>query len=385
MKLKHLIKKAVHIALVLPAFIKRRNKRMKVLPHSILVINFGLIGDVLMVTPLLEEIRRTLPPDADITIAVQPCSLAAVKNNPHINHIITYNSFWSDPTDNGSHKVKIKHLFETIKFIRVNRKHKYDLIINSWITDQPLVPFVSSFLSYELMIGFDFNYSSKYNDYSYIFDYNQHVTDNMLRMYCEHIGVDTKVSNLRYTYKMSTDYSTPDYEEIRKMITGRYVIVSPFSSQTSKEWSLENWGKTIEHIYSCFPYFTLVLTGQSKSVEDAKELAAMVTTPIINTVGKLTLDQFAHLCMHSAAIITVESGTMHFAGVYNKPVFIILSRLYNFNQFIPYNVKYRYNAIDVDCANCIYGCKNMDCMKHDQQIISYKLTDFIKAVESGER
>lgn len=362
--------------MIFPAIFFRRNKYIEAkLPQKVLVINFGLIGDVLMVTPLLEELRRTLSPNAIITIAIQTCSLLAIKNNPYINNIITYNAFWSDPTDNHRHKVKLKNLIESIKFIRDNKLQKYDLIINSWFIDQPLAPFLASFLNYYTMIGFDFTYSSKFYDKAYSFDCEAHFTDNLLNMYYDHIQCLDRSNNLRYTFMTDIEEAQVDFSKF-----GNYIIISPFSTDSLKEWNLDNWVRLIRNIKAEYPQYTLVLTGMSKSRQQSEQLVRNVGAYLINTVGEFSLEEFALLLKGAKVQIAIDSGAIHIGSAMNLPTFVLFSQVFSYRQVVPYNVLYDLSVVEVDCSGCLYGCKEMKCMKHDYSVVLRKLNGFMNKV-----
>jgi heptosyltransferase-3 len=54
----------------------------------ILIVRTDRVGDVVMITPMIREIRRTFP-DAFIATLTNPNSADVLINNPHINEIIT--------------------------------------------------------------------------------------------------------------------------------------------------------------------------------------------------------------------------------------------------------------------------------------------------------
>lgn len=58
------------------------------MPKRILIIRTDRVGDVVMITPMIREIRRTFP-DAFIATLTNPNSADVLLNNPHINEIIT--------------------------------------------------------------------------------------------------------------------------------------------------------------------------------------------------------------------------------------------------------------------------------------------------------
>ena len=90
---------------------------------KILVIKFRNIGDVLLSTPLVSNLKNIYP-DSIIDFALNKGCEDMVSNNPDINNIIIYD------------RPRIKQLSifsqlkEEIKFTRNIRKRNYDMVIN---------------------------------------------------------------------------------------------------------------------------------------------------------------------------------------------------------------------------------------------------------------
>lgn len=56
--------------------------------RRILIVRTDRVGDVVMITPLLRELRKTFP-DSFISALTNPNSADILLNNPHVNLIIT--------------------------------------------------------------------------------------------------------------------------------------------------------------------------------------------------------------------------------------------------------------------------------------------------------
>jgi len=83
---------------------------------NILIIQTAFIGDVILATSVLENIRESAP-KARIDFLVRKGNESLLTGNPHLGEIIIWNKEES----------KYKSMFEVIKKIRRN---KYDLLVN---------------------------------------------------------------------------------------------------------------------------------------------------------------------------------------------------------------------------------------------------------------
>ena len=90
---------------------------------KILLLKFRNIGDVLLSTPLVNNLRRHYP-DAQIDFCVNKETEAMLTLNPNLNKIITYDRIAIKSL------TSIKKLWREFKFISSFKKENYDLIIN---------------------------------------------------------------------------------------------------------------------------------------------------------------------------------------------------------------------------------------------------------------
>ena len=367
MRHRLVVKRIVYSLLGLTSIIRRRSRPVPAREQlrEVLVVQLGLLGDVLLITPLIQRLRETIPPDARITLVVPPGSRAGAEGIPHVNLVQTYDAFWADPSDNHRHAFGLRHLVASARFIRRNRVVTYDLVINCWMMDQPLTPMLLSFLRSRCVLGFDFRHSRAFSDVTWPFNRDCHISDNMLAMYQGALKVPSAPAVNRLLYAIPAEVHTPEFDAVVREIELPYLLISPFSSESAKEWDLVHWSAVLNALGRAYPRATVVLTGLPEARTRSEMLAATVETRIRNTVGELSFGQFAYMVKHAAAIVTTDSGAMHLASVFDVPVFVLFSQIYNYRQYVPYHVINDFSVVPVPCAECVYGCAAVACMKHD--------------------
>ena len=108
---------------------------------KILILKFRNIGDVLLITPLLSNLKQHYP-ESQIDVAVNKGTEAMVSLNPNISNVIVY-----DRTLIKSLSL-IKKLIKEVQFCFSFRKELYDLVINltegdrgaqiAWLSNAPV-------------------------------------------------------------------------------------------------------------------------------------------------------------------------------------------------------------------------------------------------------
>jgi len=90
--------------------------------RKILLVRLDHLGDILMTTPAIRALRKSLP-KAEIHLLVREDTLPAVELNPYLDRIITFNAPW---TATGGNKATIK---ETLSLIGRLRRENYDCVV----------------------------------------------------------------------------------------------------------------------------------------------------------------------------------------------------------------------------------------------------------------
>jgi heptosyltransferase-2 len=261
-----------------------------------LIIQTAFIGDVILATSLIENLKGENPA-SKIDVLVKKENQSVLKGNPHIHEL-----FLMD---------KSKKISSIFSLIRSFRKRKYDVTIN-------LHRFASSGLISILsgakeVRGFNKNPFSIF--YSKKFDHEikdgVHETDRNNTLI-----EDLIVEKSRRPYIHITSDA---YEKVKSYQSIPYYCVAPASVWKTKEAPPQIWNKTIGNLISkeCRVY----LLGAAEDFQKCEQLKTTVgSDQLVNLAGKLSLIESAALMKSARRNYVNDSAPLHLASATNAPV-----------------------------------------------------------------
>ena len=264
--------------------------------NRILIIQTAFLGDVILATPVISELKR-LYPTAEIDVLVKKGNESLLKNNPNIHYLVTF--------DKGGGK------FMAIRsLIRQFRARKYDLAIN-------LHRFGSSGLM-TVLSGAKLKYGFKKNPFSFLyskkFDHSMegglHEVERNLSLIKEFGAVETKRPELFP--------SNQHFKNIEQYVGGDFFCFAPASVWFTKQLPKEKWVELIQHKSKEGKVYLL---GGKEDVALCDEI--IQTTGIshaFNLSGKLNLLESAALMSKAKRNFVNDSGPLHLASAMNAPV-----------------------------------------------------------------
>ncbi|MDO8670347.1 MAG: glycosyltransferase family 9 protein [Dehalococcoidia bacterium] len=93
-------------------------------PRRILLVNFGHIGDLLMITPVLRFLRANYPA-AKIAVLAGPWSKDVLAACPYLDEILVFRPSWWDRQNAAYHR-----LSELLALVKLLRRGRFDLSVN---------------------------------------------------------------------------------------------------------------------------------------------------------------------------------------------------------------------------------------------------------------
>ena len=272
----------------------------------ILIIKFRHIGDVLLTTPLIANLHHHYP-NALIDIAINKESEGILKNNPHINQILSYDRA----------KIKssslLKKVKEEVKYLKGILNQKYDLVLN--LTEGDRGAIISRLLNSKKRIGI--------RSRNRFIDLLQPYTNSIDRLPYRHT-VERELSfleilNLKVISKRVELYSNaPMPQELDKY---NYIVIHPVSRWMSKSWKKDSFAKLIDIIQSEYN-LSVVLTGGSSSKEKEynSSIENLSKTKPINLTGEISLEELTTLLRNAKGFIGLDTAPMHMAAACDIPV-----------------------------------------------------------------
>jgi heptosyltransferase-3 len=273
---------------------------------KILVIKFRNIGDVLLTTPLIKNLKLHYP-DASIDMVVNKGTESMITNNPNINEIFVYDRKYYKSLP------KLKRIIEEFKFLRSFKN--YDMVINA--TEGDRGAFIAKFSNAKTKIG----YPVKKNWYlKNVFDLEmpkpeliRHIVDNNLDA--------VRVQNLEVLEKkVEIFWKKEDEKKIDELNLDEFVHIHPVSRWLFKCIKDEIMAEIIDFIESKGKKVVLTASPDEKEIKKVQSILSFTKSNPINLSGKLSLKEVAYLASKSKLFVGVDTAIMHMAAAVNTPV-----------------------------------------------------------------
>lgn len=144
----------------------------------------------------------------------------------------------------------------------------------------------------------------------------QHVLDGFME-FVKVLGIND------FVYEWNVITSDEDEEFVEQFVINekKNIVISPCSSKKLRNWSNENYAKTVDYLTEKYNAHVILCGGPSEyEIETAKKIEQLSNHPVTNITGKDTLKQLFALMKKADLVISPDSGPMHIASAAGTPV-----------------------------------------------------------------
>jgi heptosyltransferase-2 len=280
--------------------------------HRILVIQTAFIGDVVLVTALLQNLHAAYPA-ATIDILVRGGAQELFTDHPYINEVHVWDK----------KKNKYQHLFRIIQIIR---GIKYDVVIN---VQRYLATGIITVLSGATKtIGFNKNpLSFLFSEVvKHQFGAAAHAAGRAAEQNSSSAALHEISRNHALLASLTTApvakpalySSAANYIAVQKWQSAPYICMSPGSVWETKKMPAQNW---IDLINAVPTSYTIYLMGAPNEKDLCAEiLSGSSRGGVVNIAGQLNLLEAAALIKGARLNYVNDSAPMHLASATNAPV-----------------------------------------------------------------
>jgi len=313
---------------------------------KILVIKLRAIGDVLLSTIVLENLRAAFP-DARIDFLTERPGSQIVDGNPFLDHVVVL----GHPGKNNNHwHNRLKY---HVQFIKQIRNRQYDLVFDFFGNPRSaLLTFISGA---PIRVGYNYRIRQlAYNRVvktraSYIHEAPWHL-DALTAL-----GIPVNSQKLSF-YVNPRSKQFADEFWARENLNGKRVLALNFSGGwPAKRWPLERFAELAERIVNKYQTQIILLWGPGEK-DDALKLQSLAKVKT-RLIPETNLKQLGALLHKTDLLISTDSGPMHIAAAMFTPCVAIYGPT-NYKLQGPYGDIHQ--IVYKDGLDCL-GCNRLDC------------------------
>jgi len=321
---------------------------------NILIIRLDHIGDVIITTPLIENVKKNFP-QANITLLAGTWAKDIIENNPHISQTIYFDAVWFSRKNK-----KIIELKDFLNLAKKLKKMDFDLAFDPRGDIRHILLMSLANVKYKVGFGitgggFLLNKKVEYKPIS--------ARDNCLNLLK---SLDLKISAFSPQIFINKNAQTQIYKILKNYDikeTDKLVIIHTQAGNSSKNWPAKKFSQLINEIYNQYKA-KIILIGSEKDRLINSEIIISSKVSAINLAGELSLQELYALINKSFCFIGLDSAPSHIAGLTGKPAIILFSATNKIAEWLPESENVKAIHREVPCANCqkIECCDNI-CMK----------------------
>ena len=304
---------------------------------SFLIIQTAFIGDVILATPLVENLHKSHP-KARIDFLLRKGNEGLLKDHPYIKKLFVWDK----------KKGKYRTLF---KLIWKLRKHRYDYVIN--VQRFATSGFITLFTKGQRKVGFDKNPLSifYFKKITHEIKSGTHEVDRNLKLIDRFSDIHER-SPILYP-------SDADFEKIKVYTEKPYICMAPASVWFTKQLPREKWIELVNSLDKNFNIYFLGAPSDNELVNQIISDSAHSNTK--NLCGDLNLLQSAALMQGAAMNYVNDSAPLHLAISMQAPVTAFFCSTIADFGFGPVNTNGRIGEVTdkLECRPCgLHGKKS---------------------------
>ena len=313
--------------------------------EKILLIRLSSLGDIVLTTPAIRAVRAHLP-DAYVAMLVGKQSAEVLRENPHLNEIITFDRFAKDK-DTG----------EMLRTVRMLREREFTLAID--LQRKFRTALLMYFSGATERIGKGALCTVRVPEQG-----NKHATAHYFDLL--HAAGIPAVDQRLELFLAESEYTDASrrFDTAGVTQTGLKVGVFPGAGWKLREWMPDRFAAIGDRLFQHFNAEVLIFGGEKES-ELVHTVANLMDARAIPFAGNLQVRELAACIEKCDLFLTNDTGPMHIAAAVGTPT-VSLFGPGNHIRFQPLGGLHQTIRHDVPCNPCKQftdKCKDNICMK----------------------
>jgi len=292
---------------------------------SAAVIRLDEIGDVVLTSPLLRELRRNLP-NADLTLVVRREIVPLVERCPYVNRVIGM------PSSGRGGRGELRRMFSAWK---LSKKRLWDLhldlaLLPRWDMDAAGARLLAKLSGARWRVGFadpplaperlppSPTSSETFLTQIVVGEQGMHEAQRPLEL-LKSIGGRVEDERLEI---WTDDADEMEAEKLLQDARRPLVGMGIAALADIKRWPVERFAAVARHLVEKYGA-GIVLIGGPMDRELSKRMRDKLDFPVVDLVGRTTLRQTAAAIRRCAMYVGNDTGPLHMAAALGVPVVVV--------------------------------------------------------------
>ncbi len=292
-------------------------------PRSIFVLRNNDLGDVLVITPLFEALRKRFP-GARLVAGVGSWSAPLLEDNPYVSEIVPVNAPWHNKviTPNGR-QAAFQYIYASAEARALSRR-RFDIGIDVLGSPWGSLLLMRCGIPYRLGVqGYAGGHSA--TQQSVLFNSREQVGRAALR-FAELLGATSLPHNQPQIFLSPEEQETAErrWHQLGLPIPNlaTRIVVAPGGGFPEKCWPRSHWAELL-HLLGDEITCSLLVVGSQADQRAGAELAQ--AHPLVRSLcGQTSLRETCALVARADLVICNSSFLMHVAAALGKPAVVIL-------------------------------------------------------------
>jgi ADP-heptose:LPS heptosyltransferase len=255
-----------------------------------LIIRFSSIGDIVLTTPVIRCLKKQVP-DAEVHFLINDKFRSVVEHNPYIDKLHVLAHSWELmieelKAEDYDYIIDLHHNTKTLRVKRALKKRS--------------ISFYKLNIQKYFLTAFKINFLPKV-----------HIVDRYLKTVSS-FGVKNDGEGLDYFISKAEETRK---EDIPASHSAGYIACVIGAAHGTKRWPVHKWKEFCEQLKH-----PIILLGGAEDIQRGDEIALLDKIKIYNACGKFSLNESADLVRRAKLVITHDTGLMHIAAAYKKPI-----------------------------------------------------------------
>jgi ADP-heptose:LPS heptosyltransferase len=287
---------------------------------KILVISLAGIGDTLIATPLLHELRANFPDATIDALVMWPGAKDLLEHNPNVNRVFQKNLLKCGK-------------FATLKFLWSLRREGYQLSINTHPQSRIHYRVAAWLAGAEVRISHEYECFNWFDRWlvtgTLPQDYTRHSIENNFDV-LPLIGAKKKLATheMEFFLTPSEERFADDFLVKHKLFGQKILGIHVGSGGTKnlplKRWPVKNYAGLVRQLNKERPDIRVLLFGGPEETKDHEIVLAQANRELTLEAKTKNLRETAALMKRCGAFLSVDTALMHIAAAVKVPNQIVI-------------------------------------------------------------